>query len=473
MVQITGLDPSSEVPLYRQISDQIQHLIDSGCLRPGSRLPATRELAGQLGLNRTTVSAAYELLESNGLISGQVGRGSFVADRPAPAKPADDRISFASSRPSELLFPVDDFRAACSEVIGSAEAIEILQLGSASGYGPLRKYLLQRAKDEGAASGTDDILITSGCQQAFDLLQRTALSSGEAVIVEDPVYPGLKQAFQRSGARLIGVPFDARGLDLARLERAVAEENPALIVVNSNFQNPTGHTLTLEARESLLSIIERSSAVLIENDMYGELRYEGTPVPSLKQLSMTRGGVARRTVSLRSFSKVAFPGLRVGWVIGARSIIERLTEAKQWSDLHSDQLSQAVLLRFAESGRLAQHRERVLAAGRERLRAVLSACGRYLPAGSDWTRPEGGMNVWVRLPEPLDAGDLLPFAEREGVTYSPGGLFAVGAVDRGGFRISFSGVAPERIDIGVALLGRVFRSGMERVRERLESAVIV
>jgi len=447
-------------------------MIASGRLRPGYKLPATRELAGHLGLNRTTVSAAYELLEADGLITGHVGRGSFVSARQADVGNTDP-ISFASSRPSELLFPMEDFRSACTEVIRSPEAQEILQLGSPAGYGPLRRYLLQQAREEGAASEADDILITTGCQQAFDLLQRTTLGHGETVLLEDPVYPGLKNAFQRAGARVSGVPYGHDGLDMERLERAVIAERPALLVVTSNFQNPTGYTLDLKARQELLRLISRTGTLLVENDIYGELRYEGNPIPPIKKLAAAYPGASERIVLLRSFSKLAFPGLRVGWAIGPRWLIEQLTEAKQWSDLHSDQLSQAVLLRFAESGRLARHRERVLASGRERLRAVLSACERHLPPGSEWTRPEGGMSLWVRLPRPLDADELLPSAEREGVTYLPGKHFAVGATDPGTMRISFCGVEPASIELGLATLGRVFQDGFTRSRERLESSAMV
>jgi len=469
MLSITGLDPNSETPLYRQISDQLRVLIDSGRLEAGAKLPPTRELAGYLGLNRATISAAYEILEADGLITGHVGRGSFVTS-PAGTRSfaSPDLISFANSRPSELLFPVEDFRAACGEVIRSSEVQDVLQLGWPSGYGPLRRYLLQRSREEGIAGPDDDVLITSGVQQAFDLLQRNFVASGEAVLIEDPVYPGLRIAFQRAGARVIGMPITPSGLDLARVERMALAERPALLIVTPNFQNPTGNTFSLATREGLLGIARSCGALVIENDIYGELRYEGEPLPLIKQLDASGG-----TVVLRSFSKLAFPGLRVGWVIGPRPLIERLTATKQWSDLHTDQLSQAVLLRFAESGRLAQHRAHVVRTGGERLRAALSACERHLPAGSEWTRPEGGMNLWVRLREPLDAGELLPAAEREGVTFLPGRHFAVGTPEPGSFRISFAGVTPERIEAGIGILGRVFRKGLERAREQLESAVIV
>src|SRR5271165_3982213 len=250
MLPIAHLNPHSDEPLYRQLYLQIKGLIDSAQVPKGARLPATRELAGQLGLNRTTVSAAYELLESEGLITGHVGRGSFVAGaaatanalldwrsilrESAPSGPAAAssgiHISFATSRPSELLFPLQEFRSSCTEVINSPDAQTILQLGSPSGYAPLRRYLIDQSRAEGVAGESDDIVITSGVQQAFDLLQRTLVANGETVLIEDPVYPGLKNVFHRAGARVVGVPVGPAGFELEALERAIAKERPRLLV---------------------------------------------------------------------------------------------------------------------------------------------------------------------------------------------------------------------------------------------------
>jgi 2-aminoadipate transaminase len=469
MLPISPLDPDNESPLFRQLYEQMREKIESGTLRRGDRLPATRELAGQLGLNRTTISAAYALLESEGLIAGHVGRGSFVTGR---AKAATDAApaSFSRSRPSELLFPLAEFRRTCAEVIASDEAASILQLGSPSGYPPLRRYLLEQARDTGTACESDDILISSGCQQAFDLLQRT-IGQGATVLIEDPVYLGVRSVFERAGARLIGVPVERDGIDLESLERVVARERPRLLCVTPNFQNPTGATMPLAARQALLRITQAAGVIVIENDIYGPLCYGGSSVPSIKQLDETGD-----TILLQSFSKVAFPGLRVGWVIARHALIEKLTEAKQWSDLHTDQLSQAVLLRFAESGRLEQHRQRMLIAGRERLQAALEACEKYLPAGATYTRPRGGMSLWIELPESLDAAELLPRAEREGVTYLPGRYFAVSRPQPNGLRISFAGVTPEEIRSGLAILGRIFQNELERARAHaplMEAAALV
>jgi 2-aminoadipate transaminase len=417
-----------------------------------------------LGINRTTVSTAYELLEEHGLIEGQVGRGSFVTGKSAPAEdgvnwPAllapgapssafsGQEIGFVMSRPSRDLFPLDDFRASCAAVLERRSLADILQLGSPSGYEPLRRRLLNDARAQGLAGPDDDLIITNGCQQALDLIGRVLIRPGDAVAVEDPVYPGLKNLLAAMGAKLLGIPIDRDGMEIGPLERAM-REGPRFLVATSNFQNPTGATLPLGRRADVLSIARAAGVPVVENDAYGELRYSGDPLPALKQLDSKAG-----TVLLRSFSKVSFPGLRVGWALGPKPLIDRLRQAKEAADLHTDQLSQAVLLEFMESGRLEAHRQRVLAAGAERLAATIEACRRYLPPGTQWTEPEGGMNVWVRLPAPIDAGDLLQRARGEGVAFLPGRYFAVSRSDPGALRLSFAGLPPARIQDGIHVLG--------------------
>lgn len=468
MISRMQLDATSSVPLYRQLHEQIASMIRRGALPHGERIPPTRELASQLGLNRTTVSAAYGLLESDGLIRGHVGRGSFVHyEGPIVASEAADIISFASSRPAAECFPLAAFQDTCREVISSPEALEILQLGSPAGYLPLRRYLLEAAKAAGCARTSDDLVITNGCQQALDLIQRVLVRQGNSVVLEDPVYHGLRNVFERAGARLLGVPMNAGGIDLEQLARLFATERPRLVVVTPEFQNPTGATLPLASRHTLLQLAAEFRVTVVENDMYRDLRYEGEPLPTLKELDAT-GSV----ILIRSFSKIAFPGLRVGWVTAPAKIAAELAEARQWCDLHTDHLSQAILLRFAESGRLAEHIANVQSTGRERLRAVLNACEACLPQGSDWTRPQGGMNLWARLPDGLDASALLPRCEREGVTYLPGKHFAILRREPSALRLSFGGLSPERITAGVAILGRVCTEELERAGsgDRFESA---
>jgi 2-aminoadipate transaminase len=325
---------------------------------------------------------------------------------------------------------------------------------------------MEAARTKGVAGPADDLVVTNGCQQALDLIGRVLVRPGDTVAVEDPVYPGLKNLFAEMGAQLAGVPVAAGGLDLDQLRRVFERGRPKLLVLTPNFQNPTGNTLPLAHRRAALEMARAAGVPIIENDAYGELRYEGEELPSLKQLDGGSGSV----VLLRSFSKISFPGLRVGWAVGPKPVMDRLRQAKQAADLHTDQLSQAVLLEFARSGRLDGHRRRIVEAGRERLRATLEGCARHMPAGTRVSRPEGGMNVWVELPHPLDAGELLARAQRDGVAYLPGRYFAVSRFAAGALRLSFAGLSPEEIGRGLAILGRVFREEAERSAQAVDPA---
>ena len=454
------------MPLYRQLAESIRTLIERGSVSAGERLPATRELAGRLGLNRATVSSAYAVLEQSGVIEGHVGRGSFVAGRFAPVPdgkmdwesilpPAapltgaaqDIAISFANSRPAADAFPLAQFRRLSKQVVDGPEATGILQLGSPHGYPSLRRFLLDKSAELGIARAGDDLIVTNGCQQGLDLIARLFVSNA-AVVVEDPVYHGLLRVFARTGGKIVPIPVDGGGMNVELLREAMEQHRPRVLIVTPSFQNPTGATLPLERRKRIVELAQRFGTVLVENDIYSDLRYRGKPLPTLKQLDESG-----QTILLRSYSKISFPGLRVGWVIAPQPVVARLADAKQLSDLHSDQLSQAILLRFAESGELDRHLERTRRAGLERLTAVIDGCGRYLPQGAKYTRPDGGMNLWVELPVPLTAGKLLSVAQERGVDFLPGPHFTEGRAHERGLRISFGGLSPDEITKGMRILG--------------------
>jgi 2-aminoadipate transaminase len=284
----------------------------------------------------------------------------------------------------------------------------------------------------------------------LDLLARSLAANGGTVIYEDPVYHGLLRVFARAGVRTIPVPVGPAGIDLDALEEVFTRQKGHWLVVTPSFQNPTGVTLPLEARKRLVAWAQKSGVTLVENDIYSELRYLGDPLPTLKQLDGSG-----KTILLRSYSKIAFPGLRVGWVTAPREIIARLTEEKQISDLHSDQLAQAIFLRFAESGELAEHIGRTREAGRARLEAAFRACEEFWPEGTKWTRPEGGMCLWMELPAPLTAETLLREARAEGIDFLPGPNFSLGSAHSRSLRISFGGLPPETITRGLQILGNI------------------
>jgi DNA-binding transcriptional MocR family regulator len=473
-----NLDAQSEIALYRQLGSYLQELIRNGELAPGDRLPPTRELAGQLGLNRTTVSAAYDLLESDGLIKGEVGRGSYVcrlsgpcssdklnwsrtltASRSAPSgAPAAGTINFSSSRPSEAMFPLEEFRQCCREVLDSPNLRTLMQLGSPGGYEPLRRYLLARATEQGIARGSDDILITNGCQQALDLLRRALIGSGDKIALEEPVYPGLKNLLFEAGAEPIGVPVGPDGVELPAL-RHTLNAGAKVVVLTPSFQNPTGASIPAAHRATICEMTRAAGAALIENDIYTDLAYsDAAPPPRLKQLDPD-------VILIGSFSKIAFPGMRVGWIIAPRPVIARLTELKQLADLHTDHLSQAFLLRFAESGKLTAHQARVVAAGKEKLRAVGEACRRSL-RDCAWRLPAGGMNLWIELPAGLDAVSLRGLAQQAGIDYLPGRWFAISRSLDSGLRLSFAGLEPDEIHRGIEILGSLVRQALESRNSR-------
>ncbi len=484
------LNDSSNTPIYRQIAHWLTLRIQNGELGLDGRLPATRELAGLLKLNRATISAAYSLLEESGLIEGHVGRGSFAVRRTTTATPASTlewssvlpptqpaevlpamgsiRINFGSSRPNGQSFPLSAVRENARQVLDGPEAAEILQLGSSYGYAPLRRYLLDEAGCEGIARPTDDVMITNGCQQALDLVSRVFSGISGGVALEDPSYHGLLRVFSRQNLPIWPVPVTAQGLDLAALEETLVRHRPRLLVVTPSFQNPTGATLPLSSRKRLLKLAESYSVVVVENDIYSQLRYTGEALPSLKQLDGS-GNV----ILLRSYSKVAFPGLRVGWVIAPREVISRLAEEKHTADLHSDQLSQAVLLRFAQSGELARHLQQTCRLGAERLKVVFEACERFLPVRARFTRPEGGMSLWVELPAPLRTDAILERSRRLGVDFLPGRTFSTGTGHHRAFRLCFGGLAPDRIETGLRLIGEAITADLasHEARQFAEPAV--
>lgn len=265
----------------------------------------------------------------------------------------------------------------------------------------------------------------------------------------------MKNLFLEAGADLIGVEVNAEGIDLYSLRRAL-EAGAKVLIVTPSFQNPTGATLSAAARAEVRAMAANARAVVIENDIYSELTYapgdSAHVLPRLKELDPN-------VILLGSFSKIAFPGIRVGWIVAPRPVIARVTELKQLADLHTDHLSQAFLLRFAESGRLGRHQRAVIAAAKEQMRALEQSCRRFLTT-CDYKVPGGGMNMWVTLPGDLDAVLLRGLAQQAGVDYMPGRYFSISRPLDSGLRLSFAGLEPREIRKGIEILGGTIQSAM-------------
>ena len=499
------LDRDKPIPLARQIQAQLERLIRERLLVPGAKLPATRELAQTLGVNRATVALAYEELCAAGFARAHVGQGTFVADagpvgarpggaapaaapgageRPpamnwsalfsrsaqiigaeearaaAPARTDGQVISFAGGMPDSGLFPTEAFRRVLNQVIRE-EGESLLQYYPAGGYPPLRAYLSTYLLRFGLEARPEDILIVNGSQQGFDLIARTLLDPGDVVAIEEPTYPRALQVFRSFGAQLVPVPWDAGGPRVEVLERLLERQAPKLFYCQPSAHNPTGLAMAPERARRLLAAAARHQVPIVEDGFDGSLYYGARPATPLKAADRDE-----LVIYIGTFSKVLFPGLRLGWLVGPQPVLERLQAAKQLADLHTSALIQAAVHRFCERKLLDRHVARARREYARRRDLLLAALRRRMPAEATWTEPTGGFSLLVTLPPELDAEELLPQAAQRGVAFTPGAPFFVDGDGGHALRLSFSSVAAGRIDEGVRRLAEAIKAARSRERGR-------
>jgi DNA-binding transcriptional MocR family regulator len=301
----------------------------------------------------------------------------------------------------------------------------------------------------GLPTSAGDLLVTTGSQQALTLVATALLDPGAVVAVEQPTYLAALQCFQLAGARIVPVAGDADGIDPAALEEVIVRERPALLYLVPTFANPTGRTLPVERRAAVADLAARHRMWVVEDDPYGELRYRGEPVPALA----AQPGAEGRVLHLGSFSKIAFPGMRLGWLRAPAGLMPALTVAKQAADLHTSTIDQAAAAAWLAGVDLDAHVRRLCVAYRERRDAMMAALPDAVPAGSEWSDPDGGMFTWVRLPGGADTAALLPRALEHDVAFVPGRPFYAAGPDHATLRMSFTTNTPERIAEGMRRLG--------------------
>jgi 2-aminoadipate transaminase len=361
-------------------------------------------------------------------------------------------ISFAGGLPAPELFDVAGLRDAFAAALADHAAGRSLQYSTTEGDPTLRVAVAARLTARGLPTAPDRLLITSGSQQALTLVATVLLEPGDAVLVEEPSYLAALQAFQLAGAEVVPVPCDADGLDPEAAALLAARHRARLLYTVPTFQNPTGRTLPRERRAALVALAERARLWVIEDDPYGELRYGGTPEPALAALP----GAEERVLSLSTLSKVAAPGLRIGWVRAPELLRHALTVAKQAADLHSSTVDQAAAARWLAAVDLDAHVARLRRAYGARRDALLDGLAAALPPGSTHNRPDGGMFVWARLPDGWDADLLLRRALERDVAFVPGAPFFAGPPDRAALRLSFTAHPPEEIAEGLRRLHRAW-----------------
>ncbi len=357
-----------------------------------------------------------------------------------------DIISFAGGLPSPETFPVEHMKAAFDTVL-SQQGKVALQYGPSDGYAPLREWIADSLSIPGVTITPDQVLMVSGSQQALDLLGKVLIEDHSKVLVETPSYLGALQAFSVYQPEFVSIPTDDFGLLPEEVEKIA--DGARLLYALPNFQNPTGRTMSTERRFALVETCARLGLPLIEDDPYGALSYRGEPLP--KMLTMNPSGV----IYLGSFSKVLTPGIRLGYVVGPVPLIRKLEQAKQAADLHTSQLTQMGVYEAIKDGFLAQHIPSIRTLYANQCQAMLDALTEFFPAGVTWNKPEGGMFIWVTLPEHIDGMQLLEEAIAQHVAFVPGAPFYANEPQKNTLRLSFVTVPPEKIREGVAKLAKL------------------
>jgi len=363
-----------------------------------------------------------------------------------------DVISFAGGMPAPGTFPVAELKEAINDILTERGA-EALQYGVSEGYAPLRVWIADRMQGKGIDCKPENIFISAGSQQVLDFSGKIFLNPGDKVIVESPVYLAAVQAFRTYQAEFVAVPADNQGMDTAVLEQKVAETKPKLIYINPTFENPRGATLPAERRAKVAQIAAAYQVPVIEDDPYGELRFEGQPLPPIKSFP---GG--EWVIHMSSFSKIISPGLRVGWAVADTDIIGKLTMAKQASDVHTNSLAQQAIYRYVSANDVAAHIRRITDIYRVQRDTMLAEMEMHFPAACKWRKPEGGMFIWVTLPEGVNATALLSKAVAEKVAFVPGAPFYAGErAEENTMRLNFSNSSPDQIRTGIRRLGMILR----------------
>jgi DNA-binding transcriptional MocR family regulator len=470
------IDRQSRVPLYRQIVDRIRELIRSGALPEGFRLPPERRLAEALGINRSTVLTAYRELKGEGLVDAHVGRGTSVramaALAPAVGGPPGlpwrqlfceralrvqepvvrdllelterrDVISLAVGLPAPELLPLGLLREIFVRLVDDVGPPLLLHCPT-EGHTPLRETLSHQLATRGMTCSPAEVLVLSGSQQGLDLVVRALVDPGDVVVVEEPTYVGMLPVLRGAQARVVGVPADAEGMRTDLLATVLEHQRPKLIYTLPTFQNPSGAELALRRRRELLELATRHRVPILEDDPYSELRYDGSPLPSLRALDDSG-----QVIYLSTLSKLLFPGLRLGFLAAPRSVVHQLALLKQGTDLHASSVGQLLLERFLSDGHYEPYLQSLRVAYSERRDAMDAALKEDSAVRVRWQRPRGGFYFWCRLPDDVERSRLLAAAADVGVAFLPGDACFFEPPEQAYVRLNFSYPSPEQIRDGV------------------------
>ena len=366
-------------------------------------------------------------------------------------------ISFAGGLPAPELFPMRELHAVCAHVL-QTEGQRALQYATTEGHLPLREWIAHRMNTTlGTCFDADNILVTNGSQQALDLTGKVFVDEGDVILCESPTYLAAITAFRAYGCRFVEVPTDDNGMDMEALDAILKNtERVKAVYVIPNFQNPTGRTMALERRKRLAQLAATHKVMVLEDNPYGELRFEGEFLPSVQSFD-----VEGRVLSSGSFSKILCPGLRIGWIAGSKDIIRKYVLVKQGVDLQSNTFAQALIAAYLERYAIDAHIQTILTAYKKRRDVLLAAMDRLLPQGVEFTRPQGGLFAWVTVPHNINTRRLLEDCLAQQVAFVPGASFFPNGGKENTMRINFSNMPEKHIEKGIAIIADTLRRQMQ------------
>jgi 2-aminoadipate transaminase len=481
LIKTIPMDKSAKTPLYLQLHERLREMILSGSLLTDYQLPSIRKLSEVLGVNTVTIVSAIKQLEKEGYVYSRLGSGTYVAalqgagNRFSGSSTIQDElyhqedlelissgqikihegtINFASATPTPDLFPVEDFKQALNEVLdrdmGNAFGYQDSQ-----GYFPLRESICGLLGKSMVPCSPEYVQVISGSQQGIDIISKAFLREGDYVIAESPTYTGAIAVFKSRGAEIADVEILEGGPSLNILEYQLKKYKPRLIYTIPSYQNPTGYSYTAQKREGMLKLAEKYDTLIIEDDYISDLAFDGCGIPPLKALDKSD-----RVILIKSFSKILMPGLRLGFMVVPPRLKSHILEAKHTSDISTSGLLQRAFDQYISKGMWDRHFSRMFQIYRERYETICTALDRHLPESVSYTKPGGGLSLWLNLPYGFPAGSLFKQCAANNVVFAPGRIFYSGSAAQklNNIRLSFAAVPAEQIEPGIRMLCEQLKS---------------
>lgn len=469
--------------IHVQIERHIKDNIEKGILKKGSKLPSTREVSKFLSISRNSVILAYELLESEEIIESVKGKGTFVAVENKSSKGdlhinwedmisdygniceeldivknelpwKKGMISFKSIAPDESLFDLEEFKRAFLSVF-SVEGDKLLNYGYAKGYKPLIDYLKEYMRKKGVDVENKDILITNGFTEGFDILLSTLTNKGDTIVCEEPTHNTAIKIMKSHGLNIKSVKMDADGINTKLLDEALNECSAKLVYLIPSYHNPTGIVMKGEKRQEVYKICEKHKVPILEDGFNEELLYSSSHVAPLASLCGSGNGI----VYIGSFSKILFPGLRIGWILADEKLINKLESVKRTRNIHSSFLDQAIFYKYMESGAFKRYMKKIRKHYRDKYNFTLLQVKKYIPY--EYILGEGGLHIFIKL-KGVNGRDVLKECYKRGVVFMPGDIFYSNEDGAERIRLGFSRVSEEDIEKGIKIIGEVISEILDR-----------